>query len=190
MSEVGVDRVKRIRLWSTTCAVTAVAALLAGCGGSGGSTAPDSTVDATPSAGAPAGRSAAPASDRAAVAEKAKSAVEAQLSLDEGRFGSGSNSPCATASAKMFTRQCAAAANGTDADASFALAQVDGHDGFAALRSVAREIQNSAAAYQRLGCAANPSKAATRHACLEPAAVLAQGFPDLRDGANLGLAGK
>ncbi|WP_161245212.1 hypothetical protein [Streptomyces sp. SID1034] len=191
MSEVGVDRVKRIRLWSTTCAVTAVAALLAGCGGSGGSTAPDSTVDATPSAGAPAGRrSAAPASDRAAVAEKVKSAVEAQLSVDEGRFGSGSNSPCATASAKMFTRQCAAAAKGTKADASFALAQVDGHEGFAALRSVAREIQNSAAAYQRLGCAANPSKAATRHACLEPAAVLAQGFPDLRDGANLGLAGK
>ncbi|MEV6042245.1 hypothetical protein [Streptomyces xanthochromogenes] len=190
MSEVGVDRVKRIRLWSTTCAVTAVAALLAGCGGSGGSTAPDSTVDVTPSAGAPAGRSAAPASDRAAVAEKVKSAVEAQLSLDEGRFGSGSNSPCATASAKMFTRQCAAAAKGTNADASFALAQVDGHEGFAALRSVAREIQNSAAAYQRLGCAANPSKAATRHACLEPAAVLAQGFPDLRDGANLGLAGK
>ncbi|MEU9102661.1 hypothetical protein [Streptomyces sp. NPDC048361] len=127
---------------------------------------------------------------RVATAEKVKSAVESKLSLDEPRFGSGSKSPCATASAEMFTQKCADAAKATDADASFALTQISGPGGFAALRSVVGKIQKASATYQELGCATNPTKTATRRACLEPAAVLAQGFPDLRDGANLGLAGK
>jgi hypothetical protein len=41
-----------------------------------------------------------------------------------------------------------------------------------------------------LGCATGPTAADVRRACLDPAAVIAQGFSDLRDGANLGLAGK
>ncbi|MFF4517548.1 hypothetical protein ACFY2I_41735 [Streptomyces mirabilis] len=82
------------------------------------------------------------------------------------------------------------ATKATSEDASFALTQISGRDGFATLRSVAEKIEKAAVTYQELGCATNPAEAATRHACLEPAAVLAQGFPDLRDGANLGLAGK
>lgn len=90
----------------------------------------------------------------------------------------------------MFTQECGDAAKATGEDASFALTQISKQEGFASLRSVAEKIQKATASYDELGCAKNPTEAATRKACLEPAAVLAQGLPDLRDGANLGLAGK
>ncbi len=127
---------------------------------------------------------------KVATAEEVKSAVEGRISAHEERFGSGANSPCSTASAEMFTQDCGAAARATGADASFSLTQIRGREGFATLRSTAQRIRTAAVAYQHLGCATNPAKAAIRQACQEPAAVLAQGFSDLRDGANLGLAGK
>ncbi|MET8808418.1 hypothetical protein [Streptomyces sp. NPDC004546] len=121
-------------------------------------------------------------------ADKVKSAAEWRPSAHEERFGSGGSSPCSTASAKKFTQECGAAGKATGEDAWFALTQISGQDGFATLRSVAEKIQKAAARYQEVGCATNPTEAATRQACLTPATVLAQGFPDLRDGANLGLA--
>ncbi|MFE9118841.1 hypothetical protein [Streptomyces sp. NPDC007172] len=181
---------KRNAVWLASCAITAAAALLSGCGGSGAEASPGGTADAAPSAKASGVRPVQAMSDKAAIAEQVKDAVETRLSPHEDFFGSGGKSPCSTASAKMFTRQCGAAAEATNEDASFALAQAGRHAGFAALRSVAQKIQKSSATYRQLGCATNPAEAATRHACLEPAAVLAQGFPDLREGVNLGLAGK
>jgi hypothetical protein len=169
-----------------TSGVTTAVALLSACTSSGN----DAGSESTPSARVSAANSVDPVSEKAATADKVKSAVEARLSVHEERFGSGGSSPCSTASAKMFTQECADAAKATGEDASFALTQISGQDDFATLRSVAEKIQKAAATYQELGCATNPMKAATRQACLEPAAVLAQGFPDLRDGANLGLAGK
>ncbi|MER5558971.1 hypothetical protein ABT071_10210 [Streptomyces sp. NPDC002506] len=181
---------KRKSLWLMSCAVTAAAALLSGCGGSGEKASPGGAPDTAPSAKASGGRSVGAMSDKVAIAEQVKDTVETRLSPHEDHFGSGGKSPCSTASAKMFTRQCEAAAEATNEDAAFALAQAGSHAGFASLRSVAQKIQKSRATYRQLGCATNPAEAATRHACLEPAAVLAQGFPDLRDGVNLGLAGK
>ncbi|MCX5384216.1 hypothetical protein [Streptomyces sp. NBC_00083] len=176
----------RKHLWMVTGGVTAAVALLSACSGSGGGSASGSTPSASASAAHPVDA----VSAKEATADKVKSAMEARLSVDEPRFGSGGKSPCSTASAEVFTQKCADATQGTNADASFALAQISGKDGFATLRSVAEKLQKAAATYQELGCATNPAKAATRQACLGPAAVVAQGFPDLRDGANLGLAGK
>jgi hypothetical protein len=90
----------------------------------------------------------------------------------------------------MFTAQCKAAAEATAGAAELVLAEVEGRAGFATLQSVARGIQAAVRSYERLGCAAEPTAAGTRHACLRPAAVIAQGFDDLRDGANLALAGR
>ncbi|MER6075219.1 hypothetical protein ABT187_41795 [Streptomyces sp. NPDC001817] len=176
----------RKQLWLMTSGVTAAVALLSACTGSGDEAGPQSS----PSASTSPAKSADPVSERAALADKVKSAVESRLSVHEERFGSGRSSPCSTASAKMFTQDCGAAAKATGEDASFVLTQISGQEGFATLRSVSEKIQKAAAKYQELSCATNPAEAATRRACLEPAAVLAQGFPDLRDGANLGLAGK
>ncbi|MEU1538236.1 hypothetical protein ABZ461_08925 [Actinacidiphila glaucinigra] len=89
----------------------------------------------------------------------------------------------------MFTAECGSAAKATGADTSFALKQIEHHEGFATLRSVAKKLRSAVARYQQLGCASDPTEASTRHACLEPAALIAQGFPDLRDGADLGLGG-
>ncbi|WP_328300212.1 hypothetical protein OG389_22185 [Streptomyces sp. NBC_00435] len=188
----------RKQLWLMTCGVTAMAALLSACGGGDGPDGGDGggggavVGDAAPSAGASADPSpfADPVSEKAATAEKVKSAVEARLSVHEARFGSGGTSPCSTGSAKMFTQDCDAAVRTTNDDAAFALTQIGGHEGFATLSAAAQKIQQAAARYQELGCAKNPADAADRQACLAPASVLAQGFPDLRSGANLGLAGK
>ncbi|MGW7529838.1 hypothetical protein [Streptomyces sp. NPDC054783] len=182
----GAERVKRQRLWLIACGATVAVTLLAACSGSG----EDSGADATPSAKASRGRTAAAVSDRAVKADQVKSAVEARISPYEERFGSGVNSPCSTATSTMFTQACAVAAKETNTDAAYALKQIQGQQGFATLRSAAQKIQTAAATYQQWGCGTSPTKAATRHACLKPAAVLAQGFSDLRDGVNLGLAGK
>ncbi|MEU4091834.1 hypothetical protein [Streptomyces sp. NPDC026673] len=115
--------------------------------------------------------------------------MEEHLASHETRFGSGTGSPCSTSSAKMFTAECGSAAEATGADAAFALEQIEQHEGFAALRSVATKLRTAVATYRRLDCADNPTAASTRRACLEPAALIAQGFPDLRSGANLGLRG-
>ncbi|WP_405491804.1 hypothetical protein [Streptomyces sp. NBC_00096] len=190
-----------------TCGVTAAVALLSACGGAdggdgdaadGGGGGGAVVADADPSAGASADPSASsssssyadPVSEKAATAEKVKSAVETRLTAHEARFGSGVTSPCSTGSAKMFTQDCDAAAKATNDDAAFSLAQIGGHEGFATLRSAAQKIQKAAARYQELGCPKNPADAADRQSCLDSAAVLAQGFPDLRTGLNLGLAGK
>ncbi|MFC9636736.1 hypothetical protein ACFTY8_48245 [Streptomyces mirabilis] len=61
----------------------------------------------------------------------------------------------------MFTQECDSAGKVTNADASFALTQISGQEGFATLRSAAQKIQKAAATYQQLGCATNPTKAAT-----------------------------
>ncbi|MFE6456690.1 hypothetical protein ACFVP0_04395 [Streptomyces cinereoruber] len=119
-----------------------------------------------------------------------KLVVEERISVDEGQFGSGTNSPCSTSSPQMFTAKCKAAAAATSEAAGLALREINGRQGFATLDSVARKLQDAVRTYGTLGCATSPTAANTRKACLEPAAVIAQGFPDLRSGANSGLAGK
>ncbi|GAA3070063.1 hypothetical protein GCM10020254_12320 [Streptomyces goshikiensis] len=113
-----------------------------------------------------------------------------RISTGEGRFGSGTHSPCASSSPKVFTEECGEAADYTREAARFALDEIDGRSGFATLATTARKLDKAAATYRDLGCAKNPAAADARKACLDPAAVVAQGFSDLRDGANLGLAGK
>lgn len=196
---------ERTQPWWTACGVMAGIVLLSACG-SGGSGGGDGdgggdvgggsglSAEAAPSAGASkdpsAGPSGAPLSEKAAFAEKLKLDLEARLPLDEDRFGSGGGSPCASGSDELFTQECADAAEAANEHAAFALTRTRGREGFATLTSVAEKIQKAAARYQELGCAKNPADASDRGACLEVGDVLAQGFPDLRAGANLGLAGK
>ncbi|GAA0612572.1 hypothetical protein [Streptomyces crystallinus] len=142
----------------------------------------------------PSGTTASPlgeaVSAKAQAAEKLKLALEESISAGEQRFGSGTNSPCATSSPLMFTAKCKAAAGAVSQVADQATTEINGRPGFATLASVARKIKNANHTYNQLGCATAPTAPQTRHACLAPAAVVAQGFDDLRDGANLALAGK
>ncbi|WP_432113199.1 hypothetical protein [Streptomyces sp. S1] len=162
-------------------------ALVTGCSGS----SEDARRTDQPSASA---TSSSPSVERVPskvqAAEKVKSAVEARLSADEARFGSGTNSPCSTSSPQVFTAKCEAAADATSGAADLALREIGGRQGFATLDSAARKVRAAVRTYGTLGCATGPTAAATRTACMEPAAVIAQGFPDLRSGANAGLLGK
>ncbi|MDX3215457.1 hypothetical protein PV318_07965 [Streptomyces sp. ME02-6991-2B] len=166
------------------CGGTAVLVLLAGC-----SSSHASSPDRTASPAVSTDRVEDPGSSKAAVAEDVKTALEERLGPDEVRFGSGTGSPCSTSSARMFTAECGSAAEAAAADASFALQLIERREGFAALRSAAERLRTAVSRYQQLGCADDATGVSTRHACLEPAALIAQGFPDLRGGANLGLRG-
>ncbi|MCX4529784.1 MULTISPECIES: hypothetical protein [unclassified Streptomyces] len=161
-------------------------ALVTGCSGG----ADGGGGDGRPDAAGQAALAADAVPDKVRIAENVKSALEVRISTGEGRFGSGTNSPCATSSPRVFTEECGEAADYTREAARFALDEIDGRSGFATLGNAARKLDKAAAAYRDLGCAKAPSAAAARKACLDPAAVVAQGFPDLRSGANKGLAGK
>lgn len=99
-------------------------------------------------------------------------------------------SSCSATSPQLFTSQCQATADATSDAAELALREIGGRTGFATLDASARKIQAAVRTYESLGCATGPTAADVRRECLDPAAVIAQGFSDLRDGANLGLAGK
>ncbi|MER6290910.1 hypothetical protein [Streptomyces sviceus] len=130
------------------------------------------------------------ASTKAQIAENVKSTLEERISADEEKLGSGVDSSCSPTSPQIFTSKCQAAADAASDAAGLALREIDGRAGFATLDSSARKIQAAVRTYTSLGCATGPTAADVRRACLTPAAVIAQGFSDLRDGANLGLAGK
>jgi hypothetical protein len=166
------------------------AAIITGCGNShdGPSTQPSTQPSAT--SVAPSSESVPAQSPKALAAEKVKSAVERRIAADEDKFGSGVNSPCSTSSPELFTAKCRAAAEATSSAAGLALREIDGRAGFATLNSTARRLQTAVRQYEQLRCASEPAAADTRHACLAPAALIAQGLNDLRDGANLALAGK
>lgn len=161
-------------------------AIITGCDNShDGASAQPSATSAAPS------HESVPAeSSRGLAAEKVKSAVDRRIMADEDKFGSGVNSPCSTSSSDLFTAACRAAAEATSSAAGLALREIDGRAGFATLDSTARRLQTAVRQYEQLGCASRPAAAETRHACLAPAALIAQGLDDLRDGANLALAGK
>jgi hypothetical protein len=57
----------------------------------------------------------------------------------------------------MFTTKCGAAAKAASAAAGLALNQIDGHEGFATLDSVAHKLQAAAHTYETLGCATGPT---------------------------------
>jgi hypothetical protein len=90
----------------------------------------------------------------------------------------------------MFTSACQDAADAVGQDAAEALKLISGKSGFATLRSTATRLQKAVNQYTALGCSHGPSDASVRHQCLAPAAEIAQGEPDLREGVNLGLAGR
>ncbi|MEV0639415.1 hypothetical protein AB0I77_31670 [Streptomyces sp. NPDC050619] len=119
-----------------------------------------------------------------------KTALEESISADEQKFGTGLDSSCSTSSPQLFTAKCGAQADATSDVAGLALREIDGRAGFHTLDASARELQAAVRTYDSLGCAAGPTAADVRRACLGPAAAIAQGFSDLRDGANLALAGK
>ncbi|MGW2820122.1 hypothetical protein ACWC24_03850 [Streptomyces sp. NPDC001443] len=167
---------------STALALSAV--LLTGCGSPAAKSTPLSATSASASVAAE------PVPAKARAAEAVKLAVEDRISADEATFGSGTQSPCAAASPQLFTAKCEAAARATAKAADLALDRIDGRKGFTTLDSVARKLRTAVDTYDRLGCATGPTAADTRHACLGPAAVIAQGFDDLRDGANAALAGR
>ncbi|MEU4931022.1 hypothetical protein AB0G54_31735 [Streptomyces yokosukanensis] len=185
--------------WNALRAVAVLgvaAAIITGCDNSDDGASPrpsDTPVTSTqtsPASATPSQDSVPAESSKALAAEKVKSAVEDRISADEKEFGSGVKSPCSTSSPDLFTAKCRAAADATSSAAGLALREIDGRAGFATLTSTARRLQTAVRQYERLGCATGPTAADTRHACLAPAAIIAQGLDDLRDGANLGLAGK
>jgi hypothetical protein len=162
-----------------------VAVFCTGCGGSGGE-----GRSARPSGSSAPPSSEPPAPTKAEIAEKVKNALEERISADEEKLGSGVESSCSPTSPQLFTAKCQAAADVTSDAADLALREIDGRAGFATLDASARKVQAAVRRYESLGCATEPAAADIRRACLDPAAVIAQGFSDLRDGANLGLAGK
>ncbi|MEU9442979.1 hypothetical protein AB0D42_19055 [Streptomyces sp. NPDC048304] len=161
-------------------------AVITGCSGAhqAGSAQPSATSAAR------AQKSSPPRSPRVFAAEKVKSDLEASISADEDTFGSGESSPCSTSSPRMFTSECGAAARATSDIAALALREINGRAGFKTLTSTARKLQAAVREYERLSCATAPAAAETRRSCLSPAAVIAQGFEDVRSGANLALAGR
>ncbi|MEU3597547.1 hypothetical protein ABZ714_02235 [Streptomyces sp. NPDC006798] len=90
----------------------------------------------------------------------------------------------------MLGAKCQAAADATSGAADEALNAINGRRGFTTPDSVASKLQDAVRTYEKLGCAMGPTAAKTRTACLKPTATIAQGFPDLRDGANLRPAGQ
>ncbi|MFC7219227.1 hypothetical protein ACFQLX_13770 [Streptomyces polyrhachis] len=174
---------KRQQMWLTAGAAAAVITLLSACSGTQQEDRPEKPGHA-------AAEQSTAKSAKVALAEGLKTALEERLSVHENRYGSGTESVCSTASPKMFSRECAEAAATTGEDAAYALARIEGKEGYATLRSVARKLQAATADYERLACATNPTDPATRKACLDPAAAIAQGTTDLRDGTRLGLAGR
>ncbi|MFE0423953.1 hypothetical protein [Streptomyces sp. NPDC058953] len=126
---------------------------------------------------------------KARTAEEVHGAVLNKIAEGEGRYGSGTGSPCSTASARMFTEKCAAAAAATDEAAALALRETAGREGFATLTGVARKLRDAVGTYGRLECAKAPAAESARTACRAPAALIAQGYEDLRGGANAALTG-
>ncbi|SHN22558.1 hypothetical protein SAMN05216499_12716 [Actinacidiphila paucisporea] len=90
----------------------------------------------------------------------------------------------------MFTPACQVAADAVGQDATQALKVISGKTGFATLRSTATRLQKAVDQYNALACSKAPSKTSVRHQCLAPAAEIAQGEPDLREGVNMGLSGQ
>ncbi len=168
-----------------TASLGLVAVFCAGCSGSG-----DEKSAARPSGSLASRSSESPAPTKAQIAENVKNSLEGRISADEEKLGSGVESSCSPTSPQLFTATCQAAADATSDAADLALREIHGHAGFATLDSSARKIQEAVREYASLGCATGPTAPDVRRACLDPAAVIAQGFSDLRDGANLGLAGK
>jgi len=168
----------------------AVLGLLAIFGTGCDSSAPDPAPDPVPAKAAPTATVNSAANAKKLSAEKVKTDLEARIAAGETQFGSGSASSCSPASPQLFTARCAAAADATLDVAAVALRDIGGRAGFTTLDGVARKLRTAGRDYDGLDCAHGPTAADVRHKCLAPAAVLAQGFEDLRDGANLALAGK
>lgn len=187
-THTGIPRAYVLRIASRGAVLLAASGLLlAGC----------TTAAETHAPPAAAARPASAADDqgvaraaRAREAEAVQQAMTARLNSNEERFGSGTNSPCSTSRSSMFTSACADVATAVGQDAKAALAAISGKSGLATLRSVATRLQQAADRYDSLGCAHAPSDTSVRHQCLDPAAQIAQGYPDLRDGVNMGLAGQ
>jgi pectin methylesterase-like acyl-CoA thioesterase len=175
-------------------ALAAGGVLLAGCSAGGKDDAPKASnaehTSTSQDLGATQGSAATPQAGRAAQAENVQHTLSPQLTANEQHFGSGVNSPCSTSRSSMFTPACQDAADAVGQDAAQALKVISGKPGFATLRSTATRLQQVVGQYNALGCSKAPSETSVRHQCLAPAAEIAQGEPDLREGVNMGLSGQ
>lgn len=186
MTPTASRRAFTLRTAPHTVAVLMVSGLLlTGCTTDGKSHTPPAPAEQHTSAAQDSGVSKA-----GRIAEAVQQTLAPWLNGNEDRFGSGTNSPCSTSHASMFTSACQSVADAAGQDAARALAAISGKSGFATLRSVATRLQQAVDKYTTLRCAHAPSDTSVRHQCLDPAAQIAQAESDLRGGVNMGLAGQ
>lgn len=132
-----------------------------------------------------------PPSARQLVAEQVQHTLSPQIESLAGTYGEGTNSPCSSAAAELFTPSCAAMADAVGKLAQNVLAEIQGKSvPFTTMRRVAVSARNAAEQYPKLSCGTLPSSASVQEACRRHGAVIAQSPVDFRDGVNLGLAGK
>ncbi|MCM2393912.1 hypothetical protein [Streptomyces albipurpureus] len=132
-----------------------------------------------------------PPNTRQLAAEQVQHTLSPQIESLARTYGEGTNSPCSSAAAELFTPSCAAMADAVGKLAQNALAEIQGKSvPFTTMRRVAMSARNAAEQYPKLSCGTLPSSASVQEACRKHGAVIAQSPVDFRDGVNMGLAGK
>ncbi|MGW6459231.1 hypothetical protein ACWF94_25460 [Streptomyces sp. NPDC055078] len=132
-----------------------------------------------------------PPSARQLEAEQVKNKLSPQIDSIAYAFGEGTNSPCSSASTKLFTESCAEMVDAAGKLAQNVLTEIKGKQvDYATSRRVAVSVRNAAEQYQKLSCGTLPSRVSVQEECRKHGAVIAQSPADFQDGVNLGLAGK
>ncbi|WHM37435.1 hypothetical protein [Streptomyces sp. BPTC-684] len=131
-----------------------------------------------------------PISEAGKKAEQVQSAISQQLDSYFTRYGEGTNSPCAPADKRLFTDTCRKAGESLQTIAQAALKEIEGSKGFHTLREQAQVTARAFSGYQKANCSTNPQATKARSLCVRYGSDLAQAPSNLRDGINLGLAGK
>lgn len=131
-----------------------------------------------------------PISEAGKKAEQVQSTISQQLDSYFTRYGEGTNSPCTPADKRLFTDTCRKAGESLQSIARVALKEIEGSKGFHTLREQAQVTISAFSSYQNANCSSKPQAAKTRSLCVRYGSDLAQAPSNLRDGINLGLAGK
>ncbi|MFD7750353.1 hypothetical protein ACFV2V_31025 [Streptomyces sp. NPDC059698] len=122
-------------------------------------------------------------------AQDLKEHLDPKINHLRNTFGEGTNSPCSSASPKLFTSDCAQAVEETAGVARAAVKQIEGAGKYATLRLVADKILDAERGYSAARCSVGPSDPSVRAQCLGHSAVIAQAPVDLHQGVVAGLAG-